>query len=446
MKHFLPQTDDDLREMLEKIGVKDFRELIPCIPPELYLERALNLPAPLSELEALEYLKGLAASNRSAGNAACFMGGGAYDHFVPAAVGAILARSEFYTAYTPYQAEVSQGTLQAIYEYQTLICRLTGMDAANASHYDGATSLAEAMLVSQAQVKRDKILVSRGLHPHYLQVLHTYAHSVGLEVDLAPLTGGLTDADYLRRNASSAAAVVVQSPNFLGYIEDVAETAGLAHNAGALLVVSADPISLALLEPPGKLGADIVTGEGQGLGNSVNFGGPYLGIFAVKKELVRRLPGRLIGATTDVHGKRGYVMTLQTREQHIRRDKATSNICTNQALVALAACIALELLGEQGLKDMAELCLQKSHYLADQIAALPGFSLPWKQPFFKEFPVKYEGDVKALLAGLAETGYLAGPDLGQYDPAWQGMFLLAATEKRTRKDLDGLVAAMKAAR
>ncbi len=439
MGHYLPQTNDDLKEMLERIGAKDFAELIPCIPPELLLQRKLNLAEPLSEMEVLAHLKKLITGNRSAGNSHCFMGGGAYDHFVPAAVGAILSRSEFYTAYTPYQAEVSQGTLQAIYEYQTLICRLTGMEAANASHYDGATSLAEAMQVSCAHTRRPKILVSQGIHPNYLQVLRTYAHASNIEVSLVPLTGGVTDATFMKQHAASAAAIFLQNPNFLGFLEDLAPFAHLAHEAKALLVVSADPISLALLEAPGKLGVDIVTGEGQPLGNDLNFGGPYLGIFAVKKDLVRRLPGRLIGATTDAQDRRGFVMTLQTREQHIRREKATSNICTNQALVALAACIALELLGEEGFHQMADLCLQKSHYLAEKISAQKGFTIPYQQPFFKEFPVRYKGDGRKLLRALSDKGFLVGPDLGQFYPEWQDTFLVAVTEKRTKEEMDGLI-------
>jgi glycine dehydrogenase subunit 1 len=443
MKHYLPQTDEDIKDMLEKIGVKSFDELLTCIPKELLLKTKLNLPEPMSELEAMAKVKSLAAMDKSAGNSTCFMGGGAYDHFIPAAVDAILSRSEFYTAYTPYQAEVSQGTLQAIYEYQSLICRLTGMDAANASHYDGATALTEAMLVANAQAKRNKILVSQGVNPHYLEVMRTYAHAATIEIEVIPLVNGLTDLNYAKKQAATADAVMIQNPNFLGLVENVADFAPVTHDAKALLVVSADPISLALLEAPGNQGADIVTGEGQGLGNSLNFGGPYLGIFAAKKELVRRIPGRLIGATTDVNGKRGFVMTLQTREQHIRREKATSNICTNQALCALAACATLELLGEEGLKEMADLCLQKAHYLAEKIAQIPGFSIAYDQPFFKEFPVRYKGDVKKLLAGLSDKGFLVGPELGSFHPDWKDLFILAVTEKRTREEMDQLVEALR---
>ncbi|MFH1861776.1 MAG: aminomethyl-transferring glycine dehydrogenase subunit GcvPA [bacterium] len=439
----MPHTEHDLEEMFFQIGIKDFKELISTVPPEILQKAKLNLPAGMSEAEALAHLKKISYANRSEECYTCFMGGGAYDHFIPAAVDAILSRSEFYTAYTPYQAEVSQGTLQAIYEYQSLICALTGMDAANASHYDGSTSLAEAMFVACNQTGRQKILVSQGVHPHYRGVLATYAHSAGIEIEILPLINGITTDQIPLDKLSTAAAVLIQNPNFLGFLEDVAAFASLSHNAGALLSVSVDPIALALLEAPGNQGADIVTGEGQGLGNALNFGGPYLGIFAVKKSLVRRIPGRLIGVTEDNQGRRGFVMTLQTREQHIRRDKATSNICTNQSLCALAACVTLELLGEEGLKEMADLCLQKAHYLAQQIIQIPGFELAFEQPFFKEFPLRYCGDVGKLLRNLSNKGFIVGPDLGRFDAQWNDLFLVAATEKRTKEEMDRFVELLK---
>ncbi len=446
MDHFQPHTPEEIREMFFKIGINDFSELLSTIPAEIRLKKDLNLPPGLSEIEALTYLKKLSQQNRSEDSYTCFMGGGAYDHFIPAAVDAILSRSEFYTAYTPYQAEVSQGTLQAIYEYQSMICALTGMDAANASHYDGATALAEAMFLSVNQTRRNKVLVSRGVHPHYREVLATYARASGIKINLISLEEGVTSTDIPRGELESAAAVMIQSPNFLGLIEDVKPFAERAHEAGTLLAVSADPVSLGVLEAPGKLGADIVTGEGQGLGNPLNFGGPYLGIFAVKKHLVRRLPGRIVGATTDARGRRGYVLTLQTREQHIRRDKATSNICTNESLCALAAGITLELLGEEGLKEMADLCLQKSHYLADKLAQVKGFELPFKQPFFKEFPVRYRGNVNRLLRLLSKSGFLVGPDLGRFEAEWKDLFLVAVTEKRTLEEMDQLIEAIRSIR
>ncbi len=444
MDHYLPHTDQDLTEMFFRIGVKDFSELLQTIPKEILLKEDLNLPGGLSEMEALSHLKKISDANRAEDHVTCFMGGGAYDHFIPAAVDAVLSRSEFYTAYTPYQAEVSQGTLQAIYEYQSLICALTGMDAANASHYDGATAMTEAMYLSCNQTRRNKVLVSQGVHPHYREVMATYAHASGIEIQTVPLVDGLTNPNLVGDSLESCAGLIVQNPNFLGFIEDIPSFADRVHDAKALLTVSADPISLGLLEAPGKQGADIVTGEGQGLGNALNFGGPYLGIFAVKKPLIRRIPGRLIAATTDGQGRRGFVMTLQTREQHIRRDKATSNICTNQSLCALAACVTLELLGEDGLKEMADLCLQKAHYLAEKLCAIDGFELAYNKPFFKEFSVRYKGNLKNLLKSLSGQGFLVGPDLTCFKEGWDDLFLLAVTEKRTKEEMDGLVDAIKA--
>ncbi|MBU0518600.1 aminomethyl-transferring glycine dehydrogenase subunit GcvPA, partial [bacterium] len=415
MDHYLPHTAEDIREMFFKIGVQDFSELIQTIPPEILLKSKLKLAPALSEAEALTHLKKISYLNRSEECYTCFMGGGAYDHFVPSAVDAIISRSEFYTAYTPYQAEVSQGTLQAIYEYQSLICNLTGMDAVNASHYDGATAIAEAMYLACNHTRRDKVLVSEGVHPHYRAAMATYAHASGLEIETIPLIDGITPADLDGKLDDSVAAVVLQNPNFLGIIEELEPMIVAAHEKKALGVVSVDPISLALLEPPGAIGADVVTGEGQGLGNALNFGGPYLGIFAVAKPLMRKLPGRIVGATSDAQGRRGFVMTLQTREQHIRRDKATSNICTNQSLCALAACVTLELLGEEGFKEMADLCLQKAHYLADAIAKIDGFEIAYDKPYFKEFAVRYEGDLKRLLRYLSDKGFIVGPDLGRFN-------------------------------
>ncbi len=445
MDHFLPHTDEEIKEMFFQIGVKDFSELLQTIPPELIRKAKLNLPAAMSEAEVLTHLKKISYLNRADDCCTCFMGGGAYDHFIPAAVDAILSRSEFYTAYTPYQAEVSQGTLQAIYEYQSLICALTGMDAANASHYDGATAMAEAMYLACNHTRRNRVLVSQGVHPHYREVMKTYAYASGIEIETIPLDDGITNPDLPDDSLDSSAAILIQNPNFLGFIEDVSAFAEKAHQHKALLSVSVDPVSLGILEAPGKQGADIVTGEGQGFGNALNFGGPYLGIFAVTRPLVRKLPGRIIGATTDKQGRRGFVMTLQTREQHIRRDKATSNICTNQSLCALAACVTLELLGEEGVREMANLCLQKAHYLADEIVKIDGFELPYDKPFFKEFPVKYGGDIKRLLKLVSNKGFTVGPELSRFNEGWDDMFLVAVTEKRTKEEMDRLIGAIKSA-
>lgn len=443
MDHYLPLTRKDIEAMFFKIGVKDFSELLKTIPAEILLKSELNLPPAMSEAEALAHLKKISYANRSEECYSCFMGGGAYDHFIPSAVDAILSRSEFYTAYTPYQAEVSQGTLQAIYEYQSMICALTGMDAANASHYDGATALSEAMYLACNQTRRNRVLVSQGVNPHYQEVLTTYASASGIEIQTVPLSNGITGTDLSQYDLKSAAALLIQNPNFFGFIENVPAFDQPVHDAGALFTISSDPVSLGLLEAPGKQGADIVTGEGQGLGNALNFGGPYLGIFAVKQPFVRRIPGRLIGATVDNQGRRGFVMTLQTREQHIRRDKATSNICTNQSLCALAACVTLALLGSEGLKEMADLCLHKAHYLADEIVKINGFELAFDQPFFKEFPVRYNRDVKKLIRAVSNKGFLLGPDLGCFNDGWKDVFLVAVTEKRTKEEMDKLIDVLK---
>jgi len=386
---FIPNTYEDRKQMLKAIGVDSFEDLLKNIPDELRLKRELNLPKPLSELEIRNELQALSEKNKAATEAVSFLGGGAYDHFIPAAVGHITSRSEFYTAYTPYQAEVSQGTLQAIYEFQTLICELTGMEVANASMYDGGSALAEAALMAVSETQRPEVLVSKAVHPNYRQIIKTYFHGQKLELKEIPLDDGITSLDELKRLITDkTAAVIIQQPNFFGLLENVFDAEPIIHEKGALFITSNDPISLGILAAPGEYGVDIMTGEGQALGNALNFGGPYLGLFAIKQKYIRKMPGRLVGATVDTQGKRGYVLAMQTREQHIRREKATSNICTNQALCALAATVYLTLMGKQGIKKVAELCLQKSHYLANAIASLEGFGFKFTQSFFKEFVIK----------------------------------------------------------
>jgi glycine dehydrogenase subunit 1 len=332
---FIPTTEKNRRDMLKTIGVSSFDELLKGIPEEVRFKGDLGLPPPMSEFEVEKLLKAIAGQNAHTGTHVCFLGGGAYDHFIPAAVGHVISRPEFYTSYTPYQPEVSQGNLQAIYEYQTMICELTGMDAANASVYDGASALAEAALLCQAHTGREEIIISKSVHPFYRKVAATYCHRSGIVLKEVDVRQGVTDVDALRSAAGpGTAGVLVQHPNFFGLLEPVHEIEAVVHGAGGLYVTSVDPISLALLKPPGEFGADVATGEGQALGNPLNFGGPYLGIFAIKQELIRRLPGRLAGVTQDNQGRRGFVLTLQTREQHIRREKATSSICTNQQLCA----------------------------------------------------------------------------------------------------------------
>jgi glycine dehydrogenase subunit 1 len=433
---YLPNTEADIEAMLRRIGVKSFEELVADIPQEIRDQAEIQLPAGLSELETVEKIGNLAQLNRPASKMISFLGGGAYDHYVPAAVEHILLRSEFYTAYTPYQAEVSQGTLQAIYEFQSLIAALTGMDVANASMYDGATALAEGGLMACHHTKRKKLVVSSLVNPQYRQVLKTYSQGLGIELAEFSRKDGVTDLDSLKSKLDgNTASVLVQHPNFLGFLEPVEEMAELTHKAGALLVVSADPISLAILKPPGQYGADIATGEGQPLGMAVSFGGPHLGLFAARQELLRLMPGRIVGLTTDAKGRQGLVLTMQAREQHIRREKATSNICSNQALCALAATVYLSLLGRSGLKKVAELCLQKAHYLSQKLT--PAFP----SPFFREFAVKVDG-LDAKLAVLEKEGILGGIKLERHYPEMKGHLLVAVTEKRTQEEMDRLVAGL----
>ncbi|MGQ9559306.1 MAG: aminomethyl-transferring glycine dehydrogenase subunit GcvPA [Candidatus Oleimicrobiaceae bacterium] len=441
---FLPSTDAERDQMLKAIGVKSFEELLTPVPENLRLKEALALPEALSEYEVTRLLAELAEANTTVNQAVCFLGGGAYDHFVPAAVAHITSRPEFYTAYTPYQPEVSQGTLQATYEYQSMICMLTGMEASNASMYDGASALAEAALLAFNHTQRREVLVSRAVNPFYLQTIRTYCHGQGIEVHLVDAEDGATEVDSLKALISDrTAAVIVQHPNFYGCLEEVADLAAIAHQAGALFVTSNDPISLGLLQPPGQYGADIATGEGQALGTPLSFGGPYLGIFATKQELIRRMPGRIVGQTVDAEGRVGYVLTYQTREQHIRREKATSNICTNQALVALAATVYLALVGKQGLRAVANLCAQKSHYLAGEIAKVPGFRLKFDRPFFKEFVVETPVQAEKIVEMLTPRGILPGLPLGRFAEGMANCLLIAVTEKRTKAEMDNFVGALR---
>jgi len=441
---FIPNTDEDRRAMLERIGVKNFEQLISNIPEELRFKRDFDLPEPLSELELVREVRQKARCNQALSDAISFLGGGAYDHFVPAAIGHILLRSEFYTAYTPYQPEVSQGTLQAIYEYQSMIAELMGMEVANASLYDGGSALAEAALMALAATRRSKILVSRAVHPHYRQIIDTYCHGQQIAIETIDLADGITDISQLTsKTDKTTAAIIVQHPNFLGNLEPVFDISRLAHDNGALLISSNDPISLGILEPPGSYGVDIATGEGQCLGNHLNFGGPYLGIMAATFKLIRKMPGRIAGATVDRDGKRGFVLTFQTREQHIRREKATSNICTNQALNALAATVYLALMGKQGIQEVATLCLQNSHYLADEIQKIPGYGLAFSAPFFKEFVVTTPVPAAQIIEQLTPQKIYPGIDLSRYDYGLDQALLIAVTEKRTKQDLDHFVNALK---
>jgi glycine dehydrogenase subunit 1 len=400
----------------------------------------------MSEMELQAHIAHLLAKNQSASEAVSFLGGGAYDHFVPSVVDAVAGRSEFYTAYTPYQAEASQGTLQAIFEYQTLMCALTGLDVANASLYEGGSSVAEAMLMALGVTKRPEVLVAESVHPEYRQTLATYAANLHCHLRTLPTPDGFLNPDDVRAVSDSTACVIAQSPNFFGHLEEMQAIGDATHKVGAVFVASFDPICAGVLKRPGDYGADIAVAEGQGLGTPLQFGGPYLGILACRDDsrFLRKIPGRLVGETTDRNGKRAWVLTLQPREQHIARANATSNICTNQGLLALRAAVYLTAVGPQGLKETAELCVRKAHYAAEQLAKVPGVSLRFKTPFVKEFTLHVPGNVPALLAKLRAAGYHAGLPLGRWYPQLADSITVAVTEKRTKAEIDGLVAALKA--
>jgi glycine dehydrogenase subunit 1 len=441
---YVLNTPDDQRAMLERIGVGSVADLFQNIPPELRLKRPLDVPPALSEIDLSRHVQQLADRNQSADDAVCFLGGGSYDHFIPAVVDAVAGRSEFYTAYTPYQAEASQGSLQAFFEFQTLICQLTGLDVANASLYEGGSAVAEAVLMALTVTGRlGKVLVAESVHPEYRRTLATYVANLETRIETLPTPHGFLDPDDLKRAVDDrTACVVVQHPNFFGCLEEVEALGAAAHATGALFVVSFDPISLGLLKRPGQYGADIAVAEGQCLGNPMSYGGPYLGLLACREQFVRKMPGRLVGQTVDRTGKRCWVLTLQTREQHIRREKATSNICTNQGLMALKAAVYLAALGPQGLKETADLCTRKAHYAAEQLTRLPGVRLRFDRPFFKEFTLTVPGDVPALLARALGKGYHGGLALGRWYQHLIDCFSVAVTEKRTRAEIDGLVTAL----
>jgi glycine dehydrogenase subunit 1 len=428
--------------MLKTIGVKSIEDLFSDIPPALRFKGQMNLPVAMSEWELLKHMRELAAKDTAAQHVT-FIGAGSYDHYVPSVVRHVLARSEFYTAYTPYQPEVSQAVLQSIFEYQTMICELTGMDAANASMYDGASAAAESVTIACGLTRRKKALVSRTVHPETRVVTNTYAMGHEIEIDEVAMENGVTSLAALDKMLSQeTGCMVIQQPNFLGNLEPVDEVSARLKAAGATLIVQVNPMSLGLLRAPGEYGAEIVVGEGQVFGNPMAFGGPYLGVLAVKDKYLRRMPGRLVGMTNDNRGQRGFVLTLQTREQHIRRDKATSNICSNEALNALAAVVYLSWLGKQGVKDLAEQCVKKAHYLAEGITNVKGYSLAWKTPFFNEFAVKCPVDPGKIVKSLLKKNILAGYPLGKAYPELTDHLLIAVTEKRTKQEMDDLIAGL----
>ena len=439
---YIPNSPEERIEMLEAIGLGSAEELFDSIPQELRLQRPLNTPAALSEIELLNRFEQMGARNAGARRIS-FLGGGAYSHYVPTIVDHILSRSEFFTAYTPYQPEISQGTLQTIFEFQTLVCQLTGMEVANASMYDGSTGLAEAVLMAERVTKRSKVVASTATHPQYLEVVRTYVQHAGIHLELVEFEEKTGQSWQALADAidDSTAALVVQSPNFFGCVEDLAALADAAHAKGALLVVAiTEAMSLGLLKSPGACGADIVVAEGQSFGVPLSFGGPYVGLFATREKYARQIPGRLVGEAYDKQGRRGFVLTLATREQHIRREKATSNICTNEGLIALAATVYLETMGRRGIQEVAQQCAQKAAYAARAIARLSGFSLPFSGPYFNEFVVRASGKAVDLLARLGkEKGIDGGIALSRFMPDRPNDFLVCVTETNSREQIDALV-------
>jgi glycine dehydrogenase subunit 1 len=454
---YVQHTEEDVRAMLDTIGVATLDDLFSRVPRELLAPEDYPFPPKLSDIELLAHMQRLAARNVSLGARPSFLGAGTYRRFVPPAVDAISSRGEFLTSYTPYQAEASQGSLQAFFEFQTMVSELAGLEVANASLYDGATALVESMLMVHA-VKapasaggppiRRKFLVSKGIHPEYRATVRTFYANLPYqveEVDLGP--DGRTSAEEVRRRAADAVGFAFQSPSFYGTLEDAAALAEAAHAAGAQAVQVFDPHAATILASPGEAGVDVACGEGQGLGNPVSFGGPHLGLFAAKAEYIRRVPGRLVGRTTDLDGKTGYVLTLQTREQHIRRERATSNICTNVGLVVLRATVYLALLGKEGMRDVARISLERAHHLAERLAAIPGYALRFPStPFFHEFALACPRPAALVNRALAERGITGGFDCGRVDPAEARTLLLAVTEMNPPEDLEALVRALEAIR
>ena len=442
---FVPNTDHDRQQMLETIGVGSVDDLLEVVPARVR-RPTLKLPEPLSEMELAAELQALAEHNANVGQFSCFLGAGAYHHYAPSAISQLLLRSEFYTSYTPYQPEISQGTLQAMFEFQSMICSLTGMDVTNASMYDGATALAEAALMAISVTGRSKVVLSGSIHPEYRAVVCTYLRSRGFEVVTSEIRregDEIVEDDLGALLDDRTACCAVQQPSFFGGVGDLGSLAESVHQVGGLFIVSSDPIALGMLKSPGEWGADIAVGEGQGLGSPMAFGGPTLGILACRERFVRHMPGRLVGAALDGQGRRGFVLTLQAREQHIRREKATSNICTSEALVATAAAIYLALMGPKGLNQVARLCFDKAHYLARQVASIDGYRLLGGGPFFNEFVVECPRPPAEINRALLARKVIGGYDLGDAYPQLEGCMLLCATETNRRQEIDALVAALR---
>ena len=443
---YLPLSVADREAMLAEVGATAQDDLFATVPAEL--RHQLDLPEGMSESELVDFFTGLARQNRDLGQLQSFLGAGAYRRFIPAAVSQVISRPEFFTAYTPYQAEASQGWLQSIFEFQSMIAELTAMDVANASMYEAATAMAEAAVMAVVETGRQRVTVAGAIHPEYLAVLQTYGAGRGFEVVSTPATAGRADAAAVTAALTDSAALIMQQPNFYGQLEDAEALTALAHEKGALAIVSADPVSLALTRAPGEYGADIAVGECQQLGIPLWYGGPYCGYLAASQAHLRKIPGRLVGETVDGDGNRGFVLTLQAREQHIRRESATSNICTNQALIALGATAYMAVMGSEGMRKVASISAQRAHHLADQLAALPGYSLAFDGPYLWEFVLRCPGSASEMLAKLLDTGIVGGLDLGgsaetgQHDAAMADCILVAVTEMNTPASIDAFVKAL----
>lgn len=438
---FLPHTGEDVRQMLDRIGVGSIDELFAPVPRSVQLDRPLNVPEALDEVALIDHVSKLAGKNRGASSLVCFAGGGAYEHYVPAVVRALVSRGEFATSYTPYQPELSQGVLQAVYEFQSMVCQLYDMEVANASLYDGGSALVEAVNLSVRVTKRERVAVAATVHPHLRAVLQTWTSGLGIDIETIPMgPDGTTDLGAA--NLEGVAGVVVPYPNFFGRLEDVGAVAEAAHAAGALCIAITDPTAMGVLRSPGSFGADVAIGEGQSFGNPLTYGGPYVGYFATKLELVRQVPGRIAGETLDADGKRAFVLTLQAREQHIRRAKATSNVCTNQTLMAIASAVHMTWLGPEGLKRMGELCIARALEAKQRLSEIPGCKVRFDGPTFKEFLLETPMPGDRLLGQLHKHGYLAGPAVGKWYPELNNCILIATTERRTSEDISRLAEAI----
>ncbi|WP_432666367.1 aminomethyl-transferring glycine dehydrogenase subunit GcvPA [Wukongibacter baidiensis] len=443
MHRYIPNTEADKRQMLETIGVNSVEDLFEDIPKELRLGRELNLGESLSETELKNHMKELTNKNQSTSDLVCFLGAGAYDHYIPSIVKHLAMRSEFYTAYTPYQPEISQGTLQVIFEYQTMISNLTGMDVSNASMYDGPTAAVEAAMMACANTRRKSIIVSKTVHPEVRRVLHTYMKFREFEVIEVDMADGVTDVEKLKSMVNKeTAGVIIQNPNFFGIIEDLTDVEKIVHENKSMFINYVDPISLGVLKNPGELGADIVIGDAQSFGNALNLGGPYLGFMATTKKLARKMPGRIVGQSVDVDDKRAFVLTLQAREQHIRRYKATSNICSNQGLNALMATIYLTTMGKEGLKEVAINSAHKANYAFKALTKIGKFKPLFNKPFFKEFAITSDFDSRMVNKALLKSGIIGGYELGRDYSEFKNGLLFCVTEKRTKGEIDKLASVM----